>query len=401
MPLTDIKVRNLKPKHKPYKISDERGLYLLISPQGSKYWRFKYRFSGKEKLLSLGTYPDISLSEAREKRDAARKQLAQEIDPGIAKQVSKRAIQALTENSFEAVAREWFSKYSAAWVKSYSTKVMGRLENNVFPWIGQNPIATITPPELLTVLRRIESRGTTETGHRIHQYCGRIFRYGIAIGKCERDPSADLRGAIPPAITQHRAAILEPQKLGALLKTIEGYKGYFTTKCALQLAPLVFVRPGELRNAEWSEINLETAEWSIPAEKMKMRQAHLVPLSQQALKILQELYPLTSTSKYVFPGSRIKNRPMSDNTINAALRNLGYGPTELTAHGFRATARTLLDEVLGFRPDVIEHQLAHAVKDPNGRAYNRTSYLPLRREMMQKWADYLEDLAKGFPAIQI
>jgi len=394
MPLTDIKVRTAKPKQKPYKLSDERGLYLLIAVQGSKYWRLKYRFMGKEKVLAIGVYPDISLSEAREKRDNAKRQLANEIDPGILKQVSKRADQATLENSFEAIAREWFAKYSIAWVKGHSTKILNRLENDIFPWIGKNAISEITAPQLLSVLRRIESRGTLDTVHRAHQDCGRIFRYGIAVGKCERDPSADLRGAIPPAKVKHRAAILEPSKLAELLRAIKGYQGYFVTKSALQLAPLVFARPGELRNAEWSEINLKLAEWSIPAEKMKMKQAHIVPLSLQAIQILQELYPLTGKGQYLFPGCRTKSRPISDNTINAALRRLGYDATELTAHGFRATARTILDEVLEFRPDIIEHQLAHAVKDPNGRAYNRTSHLQVRREMMQKWANYLDELTR-------
>jgi hypothetical protein len=260
MPLTDIKVRTAKPKEKPYKLSDERGLYLLISRQGSKCWRLKYRFMGKEKVLAIGVYPDISLSEAREKRDTAKKQLANEIDPGILKQVSKRAVQATLTNSFESIAREWFAKYSIAWVKGHSTKILNRLENDIFSWIGKNAISEITAPQLLSVLRRIEARRTLDTVHRAHQDCGRIFRYGIAIGKCERDPSADLRGAVPPAKVKHRAAILEPSKLGELLRAIEGYQGYFVTKSALQLAPLVFARLGELRNAESSEINLEIAE---------------------------------------------------------------------------------------------------------------------------------------------
>lgn len=394
MPLTDVKIRTAKAKTKPYKLADEGGLYLLITPRGSKCWRLKYRFMGKEKALAMGRYPEISLSEAREKRNYAKKQLAHEVDPGVVKQISKHAEKATIENSFEAVGREWFAKYSFAWVQSHRNKILSRLENDIFPWIGKSPIAEITAPQLLSVLRRIEARGTLESAHRNHQYCGRIFRYGIATGKCERDPSADLRGAVPPAQVKHRTAILEPTKLGALLRVIQGYQGYFVTKCALQLLPMVFVRPGELRNAEWSEINLETAEWNIPPEKMKMRQPHIVPLSLQAIQILQELYPLTGQGKYLFPGCRTKTRPISDNTINAALRRLGYQANELTAHGFRATARTILDETLGFRPDIIEHQLAHAVKDPNGRAYNRTSHLQARREMMQKWSDYLEELTK-------
>jgi integrase len=393
MPLTDLRIRAAKAKEKSYKLADEKGLYLLITPQGSKCWRLKYRFMGKEKALALGKYPEISLSEAREKQNHARGQLAHEIDPGVAKQISKRATQTILTNSFEAVGREWLSKYSGAWGKSHKDTIFSRLEKDIFPWIGKNPISEITAPQLLSVLRRIEARGTLETAHCNHQYCGRIFRYGIATGKCERDPSADLRGAVPPVIVRHRAAILEPEKLGALFRVIQGYQGYFVTKCALQLLPFVFVRPGELRNAEWSEINLETADWNIPPEKMKMRQPHLVPLSRQAIHILEELYPLTGQGKYLFPGCRTKSRPISDNTINAALKRLGYQANELTAHGFRATARTILDETLDFRPDIIEHQLAHAVKDPNGRAYNRTSHLQVRREMMQQWANYLGELA--------
>ncbi|HXH55025.1 MAG TPA: integrase arm-type DNA-binding domain-containing protein, partial [Gammaproteobacteria bacterium] len=275
MPLTDFKIRAAKAKEKSYKLADEKGLYLLITPQGSKCWRLKYRFMGKEKALALGKYPEISLSEARDKQNHARGQLAHEIDPGVAKQISKRATQTILTNSFEAVGREWLAKYSGGWGKSHRDTIFSRLEKDIFPWIGKNPISEITAPQLLSVLRRIEARGTLETAHRNHQYCSRIFRYGIATGKCERDPSADLRGAVPPVIVRHRAAILEPEKLGILFRVIQRYQGYFVTKCALQLLPLVFVRPGELRNAEWSEINLETAEWNIPPEKMKMRQAHL------------------------------------------------------------------------------------------------------------------------------
>jgi len=394
MSLTDTKIRHAKPKDKPFKLFDEKGLYLLVTRQGSKCWRWKYRFMAKEKVLAIGLYPDISLADVRDKRDIAKKQLAGGIDPGVLKQAVKRAENQVLDNSFEAVAREWFVKYSPGWVMSSSRKVFGRLEKDLFPWIGSQPIADIKAPDLLIVLRRVESRGALEIAHRVHQYCSRIFRYGIAIGKCERDIAADLRGAIPPVKVRHRSAILEPSKLGELLRSIEGYQGYFVTQCALKMAPLVFVRPGELRHAEWSEISLESAEWSIPAAKMKMRQLHLVPLSKQVIAILQELYPLTGRDQYVFPGLRSKSRPISDNTLNAALRRLGYSPAELTAHGFRASARTILDEVLGFRPDVIEHQLAHAVKDPLGRAYNRTSHLDLRRDMMQKWADYLDGLAK-------
>lgn len=395
MPLTDTKVRNIKPKTKPFKLFDEKGLYLLVTVQGSKCWRLKYRLLGKEKVLAIGLYPDISLAEARDKRDAARKQLANDIDPSVLKQVTKHAENGALDNSFETVAREWFAKYSTGWSSNNSDKILGRLEKDVFPWLGSKLMTAIKAPDVLAVLRRIESRGALEIAHRAHQYCSRIFRYGIAIGKCERDVAVDLRGAIAPVKVQHRAAILEPAKLGELIRAIEGYQGYFVTQCALRMAPLVFVRPGELRHAEWAELNFESAEWIIPAEKMKMRQPHLVPLSKQVIAILKELYPLTGRGQYVFPGLRSGTRPISDNTLNAALRRLGYTATELTAHGFRASARTILDEVLGFRPDVIEHQLAHAVKDPLGRAYNRTSHLDLRREMMQQWADYLETLGNS------
>jgi len=392
MPLSDSAVKHKKPTEKPYKVTDEKGLFMLVHPKGFKYWRFKYRFAGKEKLLAFGVYPDVSLANARDRRDEARKLLANGVDPGAVKQASKRAVQVAAENSFEAVAREWYAKRESGWVPSHSEKIIRRLERDIFPWIGQQPIAAITAPELLTVLRRIEDRGAIETAHRAYQNCGQIFRYAVATGRSERDPTGNLRGALPSIQAKNYAAIIEPKKVGELMRAIQGYEGSFVTKCALRLAPLVFVRPGELRHAEWAEINLELAEWNIPAQKMKMRQPHLVPLSTQTVKILKDLHPLTGNGKYVFPSVRTATRPMSDNTINAALKRLGYDSNDTTAHGFRATARTILDETLGFRPDFIEHQLAHAVKDPNGRAYNRTSHLPARREMMQQWADYLDQI---------
>ncbi len=266
---------------------------------------------------------------------------------------------------------------------------------NVFPWLGSCPISEITAPQLLEVLRRIEQRGALETAHRIYQICGQVFRYAIATGRSDRDISVSLKGALAPTKVKHFASILEPKSIGPLLRAMNGYKGFVVTQCALRLAPLVFVRPGELRKAEWSEMNLDKAEWSIPAEKMKNRQPHIVPLAKQALIILQELYPLTGHGQYVFPGLLSHKRPMSDNTINAALRRLGYESAEITGHGFRAMARTLLDEILGVRPDIIEQQLAHAVRDPLGRAYNRTAHLDMRRDMMQKWADYLDELAQS------
>lgn len=392
MALNDFTIKNKKPADKPFKMADEKGLFLLVHPKGSKYWRFKYSILGKEKLLAFGVYPEVSLAEARIQRDEARKHLVNGVDPSLLKKAAKQAAITASENSFQAIAQEWYVKHSARWVPSHHLKIIRRLERDVFPWIGSRPIAQITAPEFLTVLRRVESRGALDTAHRIYQTCGQVFRYAIATGRAERNPTSDLRGALPPVQGNSFAAIIEPHKLGQLLRTMDGYEGYFVTKCALRLAPLLFVRPGELRQAEWSEMNLDLAEWNIPAQKMKMRQPHLVPLAKQAVLILQELRPLTGAGQYVFPCVRTQHRPMSDNTVNAALKRLGYDSTEVTAHGFRATARTLLDEILNFRPDVIEHQLAHTVKDPNGRAYNRTTHLEIRRNMMQKWADYLGSL---------
>jgi integrase len=400
MPLTDTAVRKAKPKEKPSRLADEKGLYLEIMPNGSRYWRMKYRFAGKEKRLAMGVYPDISLAEARDRRDQARKLLANGVDPGTAKQESKRAAKAATENSFEAVAREWFTKHSPRWVESHSEKIIRRFERDVFPWIGNRPIAHITAPELLTVLRRIEDRGAIDTAHRAHQNCGQVFRYAVATGRAERDPSSDLRGALPPASKRHHAAITDHKAIGALLRAIDGYQGSFVTKCALRLAPRVFVRPGELRKAEWSEINLDTAEWRIPAEKMKMRAAHVVPLSAQAVTILHELHALTGDGKYIFPGVRTRSRPMSENTVNAALRRLGYSTDEMTGHGFRSMASTLLNEQ-GWNRDAIERQLAHAERDNVRAAYNYAEHLPERRKMMQHWSDYLDGLATGADVIPL
>jgi len=394
MPLTDAAVRNAKPTEKPRKLSDEKGLFLLIQPSGSKYWRQKYRFEGKEKLLALGVYPDVSLAEARARRDEARKLLANGVDPSAFKQANKRAEQAIVKDTFEAVAREWFTKYSPNWSESHGSRIIRRLERDVFPWLGKRPIAVITAPELLEVLRRIEDRGALETAHRAHQNCGQIFRYAVATGRAERDPSGDLRGALPPAKVKHHPSITEPKAVGELLRAIDGYSGSFVTKCALRLSPLVFVRPGELRQAEWSEIDLDGAEWRIPAEKMKMRAPHIVPLAGQAVEILRELHALTGGGRYVFPSVRTADRPMSENTVNAALRRLGYAKDEMTGHGFRSLASTTLNEQ-GWNRDAIERQLAHAERDSVRAAYNYAEHLPERRKMMQHWADYLDGLAKG------
>lgn len=401
MPLTDTAIRNAKPEAKDRKLADGGGLYLFVTAKGGKLWRLKYRYDGKEKLLALGSYPEISLADARQRREDARKLLANNIDPSEIKKVQKSATVAATENSFEVVAREWHKKFSGSWSATHAETTLRRLELDAFPVLGTRTIAEIKAIELLAMLRRIESRGALETAHRVRTICGQIFRYAVATGRTERDIAADLKGALPPYKKGHLAAITDPKEVAPLLRAIDGYQGSFVVKCALQLAPMVFVRPGELRQAEWSEFDLENAEWNIPAERMKMKVAHLVPLSSQALNVLRELYVLTGRSKYLFPCHRSFARPMSNNAINAALRRMGFDKDEMTGHGFRAMARTILDEVLQIRPDYIEHQLAHAVRDPNGRAYNRTAHLAERRKMMQTWADYLDGLKLGAKVIPL
>jgi integrase len=409
MPLTDAAVKAAKPREKPYKLSDARGLYLLINPSGAKWWRFKYRFGGKEKLLSFGVYPDVSLRAARARRDGdaslqpdgtsrtkpdqqklmgARELIAMGIDPSANRQAQKAALFTRTDNSFEVVAREWFAKYSGGWSAGHGSKILRRLEKDVFPWVGNRPIADLTPPELLACLRRIEGRGAHETAHRAHQNCGQVFRYAIATGRAERDISVDLRGSLTPAVVEHHASLTDPKEIGALLRSIDGYQGSLPTKSALRLAPLVFLRPGELRHGEWTEISLDKAEWRIPAEKMKARASHIVPLSKQATAILKELQPLTGRGRYLFPSIRTGNRPMSENTINAALRRLGYTNEEMTGHGFRSLASTLLNEH-GWNRDAVERQLAHAERDTTRAAYNYAEFMPERKRMMQWWSEYL------------
>lgn len=395
MPLSDTAIRTAKPTDKPRKLADERGLFLLIRPNGSKLWRLKYRLAGKEQLLSLGTYPEVGLKSAREQRDMIRAQLAIGIDPSAARKASAAA---RGVNSLEAIAREWFERNKPVWVASHADRIIRRFDRDIFPWIGARPISEITAPELLAVIRRIEARGALETAHRALQTCGQVFRYAVATGRAERDPTGDLRGALPPARETHFPAITDPLKVGDLLRILDGYEGTLTVRCALRLAPLVFVRPGELRKAEWSAIDLEAGEWRYLVTKTQTQ--HIVPLSDQAVAILRELHPLTGRGRFVFPSARSDERPMSDNAILAALRRLGIPKEEMTGHGFRAMARTILDEVLGFRPDLIEQQLAHAVRDPLGRAYNRTAHLDARKAMMQSWADYLERLKHGADVIQ-
>jgi integrase len=369
-------------------------LFLLVTPIGAKWWRLKYRFDAKEKLLSLGVYPDVGLKAARERRDEARKLIAAGIDPSVNRKVQKAARMERAANSMESVAREWYAKLSPKWAESHASKVLTRLEKDVFPWIGGRPIADITAPELLATLRRIESRGAIETAHRAHQSCGQIFRYAIATGRAERDIAADLRGALQPVVSTHHASITDPKEIGALLRAVASYSGSFVTKCALRLAPLVFLRPGELRHAEWNEIDLEKREWRIPAEKMKARAPHIVPLSTQALAALNEIAPLTGAGRYVFPSVRTSDRPMSENTVNAALRRMGYTTDQMTGHGFRSMASTLLNEH-SWNRDAIERQLAHGERDEVRAAYNYAEFLPERRKMMQWWADHLDSLAIG------
>ena len=398
MPLTDVKVKSAKPRDKAYKLTDEKGLYLYIKPNGSKAWRLKYRILGKEKTLSIGLYPDVLLSDARDARDDARKKLKDKIDPGLAKQLRKRIAIEASENSFELIAREWHTKFSSKWSPSHGERILRRLEKDIFPWLGKRPISDIAASELLAVLRRMESRGAIETAHRAHQNCGQVFRYAVATGRAERDPSNDLKGAIPPAKKKHHASITNTNAIGELLRAINGYQGTFVTKCALRLAPLFFVRPGELRHAEWSELNLAKAEWRIPAEKMKMRVTHIVPLSTQAIAILRELRALTGDGKYLFPSVRSAQRPMSENTVLGALRRLGYTGDEMTGHGFRSMASTLLNEQ-GWNPDAIERQLAHGERNTVRAAYNYAEYLPERKKMMQHWADYLDQLTANVKII--
>ena len=393
MALTDVAVKKAKPRDKDYKLSDGRGLFLLVTKKGAKYWRLKYRFAGKEKLLSIGVYPAVTLKDARKVCEVAKDQLAQGIDPSQAKKAKKIAQSALQNNNFKTIAIEWHQKQSAQWSESYSSKVLRAVERDLFPHIGTLPLDQISPPQLLSVLRKIESRGATETAHRAKQLVGQIFRYGVATGRAERDITPDLKGALSIHQTKHFPAITEPKEVGKLLCLIDGYEGTSTVRAAMKLAPLVFVRPRELRHAEWSEFNLEKAEWRIPGEKMKMGIDHIVPLSRQAVNIIKEQQVLTGHwGGYVFPSARSPRRPMSDNAILSAFRTMGISKEKMTGHGFRAMARTLLDEELGERVELIEHQLAHAVKDSLGRAYNRTTHLSQRREMMQRWADYMDHL---------
>lgn len=399
MPLTDTAIRTAKPTEKPYKLADEKGLFILVNPNGSKWWRLKFRIAGKEKLLSFGTYPETGLKEARSKRDDARKMIAEGIDPGEQRKAAKAARSELDANSFEVICREWLESKRSNIEEAQYLKAKARLENDVFPWMGSRPIADITAPEVLTVLRRIDARGARYTAHKAKSEISQCFRYAIATGRADRDPCPDLKGAIPTPKTDNLPSITDPKGVAELLRAFDGFRGTFVVRCALLLAPLLFVRPGELRKATWDGFDLDRGEWRYFINKTKTE--HLVPLASQAVAILRELHALTGHGDYVFPG-RDPQLPMSNAAINAALRRLGYDTkTEITGHGFRAMARTILHEELHAMPEVIEHQLAHKVPDALGTAYNRTKFLKERKAMMQLWADYLDKLKAGAAVIPL
>lgn len=394
MALSDAKVKAAKPKERRYKITDEKSMFLLVAPNGSKYWQLKYRYNNKEKILQIGTYPDTSLADARKERDSARSLIAQGIDPMSQRKAEKAAKLIACANSFDAVATEWLAKRGPK-SESGDARLKRILEKDLSPAIGSRPISEITPPELLSALRKIEARGAFETAKKAKQTAGQIFRFAVASGLAERDPSADLKGALQQGKVKHYAAITEPKEVGRLMAAIHSYQATPAVMAAIKLAPLFFCRPGELRQLEWSEVNIEERRIDIPAEKMKLAEPHIIPLAAQAVAILEEQHKVSSNSRYVFPNARALSRPLSDNGLRIALRTIGYTNEQMTPHGFRAMARTLLDEVLGFPVDWIEHQLAHAVRDTNGRAYNRTKHLDSRKTMMQAWADYLDTLRLG------
>ena len=393
--LADIQIRKIKLTDKPQKLSDGGGLFLLVTPQGGKFWRLAYRFTGKQKTLSIGEYPYISIAEARKKREEAKEQLANGIDPSAAKIAAKMAEHGIAANSFEIIAREWHKTHMTSKSEKHAKKTLNALEKDVFAWLGKLPITKIEAPDILTILRRIEQRGANDLAHNTKSIIGQVFRYAIATGRAVRNPVPDLQGALTPVTVKHHSAITDPVQIGALLRACEGYTGHFATHCALRLSFLVMLRPGEIRKAEWSDIDLDRAEWRIPAVKMKMKDEHIIPLSKQAIALFNEIKPLTGTGQFVFPSVRSHSRPMSENTINGALRRLGYTGDEMTAHGFRGMASTRLNEAHLFHPDAIERQLAHGEQNSVRAAYNRAQYLPERVKMMQWWADYLDSLKMG------
>ncbi len=399
MSLTDTAIRNSKPKDKPLRLSDERGLYLLINPNGSRWWRFDYRFQGIRKTLSMGVYPDVPLKLARERRDEARSLLAAGADPGVQRKAEKRASAEAGSNTFEALAREWMATRGKEWTASYASKTKSALERHVFPSVGAKPITEITAPDLLALLRAIETRGTVDMAHRVQQHCGGIFRFAIATGRAKTDPVPSLRGALSTVKKEHFAALTDPTEYAELLRAIDNYRGEATTKAAMQLLALTFQRTKEVRFAEWSQFDFDQALWRIPAEIMKMREAHIVPLSRQAIEVLKGIQALTGKGRLVFPSTTSRERPISENTVVYALARMGY-KGRMTGHGFRSVASTLLNEQ-GFRSDLIERQLAHAEKNAVRAAYNRAEYLTERVKMMQDWADYLDKIKAGAEVIQL
>lgn len=388
MKLTATLISKAKPKEKLYRLADSRGLYLEVAPNGSKRWRFRFRFDDKAQMISLGLYPEVSLQEARDRHHETRSLLHKGINPSNVRKQAKETRRGL--ETFETIAMEWFERNKHTWTENHAFQILRRLQLNIFPWLGKTKISDITPFELLKYLRKIESRGAIETAHRVKGCCGQVFRYAVATGRAARDITQDLKDALTPSKVNHHATIIEPEKIGSLLKNIDGYEGYLVTKCAMKLAPLTFVRPGELRQAEWSEINFEKSQWKIPAHKMKARAIHIVPLSKQAKEVFEEIRPLTGNGRYVFPSIRTTHRPMSNNAVTAALRRMGYTTEEMTGHGFRSMASTLLNEQ-GWKWDAIERQLAHSERNSVRAAYNYAEYLQERTEMMQAWADYLDE----------
>jgi integrase len=400
MKLSEVEVRKTKPKAKSFKLSDGGGMYLEVMPAGSKYWRLKFRFEGKEKRLALGVYPEVSLSMARERRFEARKLLAIGVDPSANRKAAKEAVNQKNQNSFEIITREWMSTHMADKSPSHKDRVLRRFETYLFPWLGSKAISDITAPEILDCIKRIQKQNKLETAHRMLQSAGQVYRYAVQTARASRDITADLKGALPPAVAKHMAALTEPADVAELLRAIDGFKGTFTVQSALRLAPLVFVRPSELRTAKWADIDLDTAEWSYRVSKTQTD--HLVPLSTQAINILKDIYPLSGHGEFVFMGGHDPKKPMSDAAINASLKRMGYDTkTQITGHGFRAMARTILHERLNIDPHIIEHQLAHKVPDTLGAAYNRTKFIEQRKSMMQAWADYLDNLKASTVIFQV
>jgi integrase len=394
MPLTEATIKSTKPRTSAYKLFDGGGLFLLVKPTGAKGWRIKYRFAGTERLLSFGPYPRVSLREARALRDTLKRELAQGIEPSTKRKAEKAAIVSSHANSFEAIALEWHSAQSNKWKPEHSKRILSRMQRNLFPDIGNRPVSMISASEILSIMRQMETRGVFDQTRRVLQYCGAVLRYATATGRAARDVTVDLRGSLAAKpSTKHHASITDPQKIGLLLRQIDSYQGTPTTHAALRLAPLVFLRPGELRKGEWREIDFERKEWRVHLDRMKMKETHIVPLSRQALVILQELRVITGNQQFIFPSSFKTDQPLSENALNYGLRKLGYSGNEMTSHGFRSLASTLLNEQ-GWSRDAIERQLSHAPRDAVRAAYNYAEYLPERRKMMQAWADFLDSLRK-------